>query len=73
MAQDLRNFGSYDLLLISLLLIAGAYAQTVTGTHDWDCSGAACDSATLDDWDERRYLSAPQYAPQDPGNSAVYG
>lgn len=44
-------------------------------THYWDCSGQGCDSATLQPWDESKYISPPGYAPQDPEEfgGAVYG
>merc|ERR1712048_446183 len=44
-------------------------------THYWDCSGQGCDSATLQPWDESKYISPPGYAPQDPADfgGSMYG
>ena len=44
-------------------------------THYWDCSGQGCDSATLQPWEEDKYISPTGYGPQDPADfgGAVYG
>jgi len=44
-------------------------------THYWDCSGQGCDAATLQPWDESKYVSPPGYGPQDPADfgGAKYG
>lgn len=44
-------------------------------THYWDCSGQGCDAATLQPWNETRYISPPGYGPQDPVDfgGSVYG
>ena len=38
------------------------------GTHFWDCNGGACDSTTLQPWDQNKYRYAPEYAPMDPND-----
>jgi len=44
-------------------------------THYWDCSGQGCDAATLQPWDEHKYISPPGYGPQDPADfgGALFG
>ena len=60
---------------ILLLILPCCLGLTGVGTHFWDCSGGACDSATLQPWDTNKYRYAPQYAPQDPDDhgGAKYG
>ena len=60
------------LLLVTLISINCTVETTLKATHFWDCSGAACDSATLQPWDPSKYRYAPEYAPMDPTN-ALYG
>ena len=44
-------------------------------SHFWDCNGGGCDAGTLNPWNDRKYLYAPQYAPIDPSKhgGAQYG
>lgn len=48
-------------ILISafLLLVVLVSNQTLKATHFWDCSGGACDSRTLQPWDQNKYRYAP--------------
>jgi hypothetical protein len=49
---------------------------SLKATHYWDCSGAACDSKTLNPWDPSKYRYSAYYAPLDPNSypgGAVYG
>ena len=47
---------------------SGDNTGIATGAAYWSCSGAACDSATLQPWDPTKYIYAAQYAPKDPNN-----
>jgi len=44
----------------------GSGEATLTATHFWDCSGAACDALVLQPWDPARYRYSAYYAPVDP-------
>ena len=62
--------------IVCFLLLSGMLlAQTIKGTHFWDCSGGACDSRTLNPWDPSKYKYAAEYAPLNPNEygGALYG
>lgn len=64
-------------LLLLILFVVGALGAlgstgTLNATHFWDCSGGACDSTTLQPWNQQLYRYAPEYAPMVPTNP-LYG
>ena len=67
------------LALALVFMVFGVSCQptqgTITGTHFWDCNGAACDSATLQPWNPNVYRYTAQYAPLNPNDygGSVYG
>ena len=61
--------------IVFLLIIVVSASSILKATHFWDCSGGACDSATLQPWDFSKYRYAPEYAPVDPNDHGgpLYG
>jgi len=53
----------------------GWYGTHLHVTHFWDCNGMGCDGTTLKPWNDRKYIAAPGYSPQDPAlhGGAAYG
>jgi len=47
----------------------------LNSSHYWDCRGQSCDATHLRPWNERRFVSPPEYAPMDPQlfGGSVYG